>query len=265
MVREQIYKIIFEADTRLGKAFDLLLLVSIVISVTAVLLESVASLQALYGVWFDRIEWFFTGLFTIEYLLRLATVPRPLKYATSFFGVVDLMAILPSYLSLLIPGAEALLVVRGFRMLRVFRVLKLARYVNQASLLRQALQASMEKITIFLYTVSTLVVVIGTLMYLIEGDAAGFTSIPRSIYWAIVTITTVGYGDIAPLTPVGQGLAAVTMILGYSVIAVPTGIITVEMAQQRRVNTRVCPDCTHEGHEVDADYCHACGAKLDAM
>jgi len=262
-MRDRIYEIIFEADTRAGRAFDLLLLVSILLSITVVALESISSLRAQYGTWFDVAEWFFTALFTVEYLLRLATVGRPLKYATSFFGVVDLLAILPSYLSLLIPGSESLLVIRSLRLLRVFRILKLARYVHQASMLRQALWASMTKITIFLYTVFTLVIVIGTLMYLIEGAEAGFTSIPRSIYWAIVTITTVGYGDIAPITPLGQTLAAITMILGYSVIAVPTGIITVEMAQQRRVSTRACPECAHEGHEVDADYCHACGSELE--
>jgi len=262
-MRDQLYKIIFEADTRLGRLFDLTLLVSIVLSVAVVMLESIVSLQVRYGVWFDWAEWVFTGLFTVEYLLRLATVGKPMKYATSFFGVVDLLAILPTYLSLIFPGTEALLVIRALRLLRVFRVLKLARYVHQANYLRQALQASAEKITIFLYTVFTLVIVIGTLMYLVEGAAGGFTSIPRGIYWAIVTITTVGYGDIAPVTPVGQGLAAFTMILGYAVIAVPTGIITVEMSHQRRVSTRVCPECSHEGHEVDADYCHACGEELD--
>ncbi|MEL0083272.1 MAG: ion transporter [Gammaproteobacteria bacterium] len=263
-MRDRIYEIIFEADTRIGRLFDLLLLFSILISVTAVALESIATLQARYGGWFDAIEWFFTLLFTVEYLLRLATVGRPWKYATSFFGVVDLLAILPTYLSLLFPGTESLLVIRALRLLRVFRILKLARYVHQASLLRQAMQASMTKITIFLYTVFTLVIIIGTLMYLIEGVEAGFTSIPRSVYWAVVTITTVGYGDIAPITPLGQALAAVTMILGYSVIAVPTGIITVEMAQQRRVTTRVCPQCSHEGHEVNANFCHACGAGLES-
>lgn len=263
-MRDRIYEIIFEADTRVGRLFDLLLLVSIVLSVTAVALESIAVLQVQYGFWFDAAEWFFTLLFTIEYLLRLATVGRPFKYATSFFGVVDLLAILPTYLSLLFPGTEALVVIRALRLLRVFRILKMARYVHQASMLRQAMQASATKITIFLYTVATLVIIIGTLMYLIEGAEAGFTSIPRSIYWAIVTITTVGYGDIAPFTPLGQALAAVTMILGYSVLAVPTGIITVEMSQQRRVNTRVCPECSHEGHEIDADFCHACGAALES-
>ncbi len=264
-MRQRIYEIIFEADTPLGRLFDLLLLASILLSITAVALESIATLQVKYGFWFDAAEWVFTGLFTIEYLLRLATVGRPLKYATSFFGVVDLLAILPTYLSLLFPGTEALLVIRALRLLRVFRIFKLARYVHQASMLRQALQASFTKISIFLYTVFTLVIVIGTLMYLIEGVEAGFTSIPRSIYWAIVTITTVGYGDIAPVTPLGQALAAVTMILGYSVIAVPTGIITVEMSQQRRDISRVCPQCAHEGHEVDADFCHACGAELEEM
>ena len=263
-MREQIYKIIFEADTALGRLFDLMLLVSILVSVTVVMLESIVPLQLRYGVWFDWLEWLFTGLFTVEYLLRIATVGKPLMYATSFFGVVDLLAILPTYLSLFIPGTEALLVIRALRLLRVFRVLKLARYVHQASYLRQALQASAEKITIFLYTVFTLVIVLGTLMYLVEGAAGGFTSIPRGIYWAIVTITTVGYGDIAPVTPMGQALAAFTMILGYAVIAVPTGIITVEMSQQRRVNTRVCPQCSHEGHEVNASFCHACGAQLEA-
>ena len=262
--RVRLHEVIFEADTAAGRAFDVLLLWCIVLSVLAVLLESVAAVHERYA-WFLRAaEWAFTILFTVEYVLRLVSVGRPLRYASSFFGVVDLLAIVPTYLSVLLPGAQTLLVIRALRLLRVFRVLKLVRFVEEARVLGQALRASRHKITVFLGTVATLVLIVGTLMYLIEGEANGFDSIPRSIYWAIVTLTTVGYGDIAPTTVLGQMLASVVMILGYSIIAVPTGIVTVELskATKEQVSTQACPQCSAEGHDADAKHCKYCGARL---
>ena len=261
--RVRLHEIIFEADTAAGRAFDVLLLWCIVLSVLAVMLGSVAAVNERYA-WFLRAaEWAFTILFTVEYVMRLVCVGRPLRYASSFFGVVDLLAIVPTYLSLLLPGAQTLLVIRALRLLRVFRVLKLVRFVEEARVLGQALRASRHKITVFLGTVATLVLIVGTLMYLIEGEANGFDSIPRSIYWAIVTLTTVGYGDIAPTTVLGQMLASVVMILGYSIIAVPTGIVTVELSKATRgqVSTQACPQCSAEGHDADAKHCKYCGAR----
>jgi voltage-gated potassium channel len=262
--RTMLQEIIFEADTPAGKTFDVVLIVSILLSVLAVILESVKRIEATYGDLLRAIEWGFTILFTIEYVLRLVCVTRPLQYAKSFFGLVDLLAILPTYLSLVLADSHYLLVIRTLRVLRVFRVLKLAQYLREAYLLRQALYASRRKIAIFLFTVFTLVIIIGALMYMIEGEAHGFTSIPRSIYWAIVTLTTVGYGDIAPRTPVGQALAALVMILGYGIIAVPTGIVTVEMSRTsiQEVSTQACPACAAEGHDADAVYCKYCGTTL---
>jgi voltage-gated potassium channel len=259
-----LHEVIYEADTRSGKIFDVVLIICILLSVIAVLLESVQEIRAEHGSLLIRIEWFFTILFTIEYLLRLVSVGRPVKYASSFFGVVDLLAILPTYLSLLFPGTHYLLVIRALRILRVFRVLKLVPYVRESAMLMQALRASRRKIMIFLYAVLTLVIIIGSIMYMIEGEENGFTSIPRSIYWAIVTLTTVGYGDIAPNTAIGQALAAVVMIMGYAIIAVPTGIVTAELTQvkSKDVSTQACPQCSAEGHDVDALFCKRCGAKL---
>jgi voltage-gated potassium channel len=262
--RERLHEIIFEAETPAGKAFDVALLVCIVASVATVLLESVSSIRAQYGPILRALEWIFTILFTVEYILRLATVGRPLRYALSFFGIVDLLAIVPTYLSVLIPGAQSLIVIRALRLLRIFRVLKLAHFVGEARMLREAMQASMRKITVFLGTVVTIVLIVGSLMYLVEGEASGFTSIPQGMYWAIVTLTTVGYGDIAPQTVVGKLLASVVMILGYGIIAVPTGIVTVELAQARRapITTEACPDCGVGGHDADADFCKYCGARI---
>ena len=263
--RHRLHEVIFEADTPAGKAFDVLLIVSILASVAAVMAESVQSLRDAYGPLLVGIEWFFTLLFTAEYLLRLASVRRPVRYATSFFGVVDLLAILPTYLSLLVAGTHYLLVIRILRILRVFRVLKLVQYLDEARLLGRALKASSRKIQVFLFTVVTLMIIFGSLMYMIEGAAHGFTSIPRSIYWTVVTMTTVGYGDISPQTGPGQFLASVLMILGYGIIAVPTGIVTVEMSRagnRRLVTTQACPDCAAEGHDADAAHCKFCGAKL---
>jgi voltage-gated potassium channel len=265
--RERLRVIIFEADTKAGKAFDVGLLIAILASVGAVMLDSVASIRASYGPLLDTAEWAFTVLFTLEYGLRLVCVPLPLAYARSFFGVVDLLAILPTYLSLLIPGAEHLLVIRGLRLMRVFRVFKLGRFLGEASILSKALTGSRHKITVFLGSVAILVSLLGTAMYLLEGEEHGFTSIPLSVYWAIVTMTTVGYGDLAPQTVAGKSLAAVVMILGYSIIAVPTGIVTAEIvetaAAARKPTTRCCPSCMAEGHDHDAAFCKACGASLE--
>ncbi len=265
--RERLRVIIFEADTPAGKAFDVSLLVAILASVLAVMLDSVTSIRSEYGRALDVTEWIFTLLFTVEYVLRLVCVPIPLHYARSFFGVVDLLAILPTYLSLLLPGAEHLLVIRGIRLLRIFRVFKLGRFLGEASILRNALVDSRHKITVFLGSIAILVTILGTAMYLVEGPENGFTSIPISVYWAVVTLTTVGYGDIAPQTVLGKGLATVVMILGYSVLAVPTGIVTAEIVEaavaSRKVTTRCCPQCMAEGHDPDARFCKDCGAPLE--
>jgi len=261
--RDTLHAVIFEAETPAGKWFDILLIVSILASVCAVMLDSVSSINSRYGDLLNAVEWFFTIVFSIEYLLRLICVGRPLLYATSFFGIVDLLAIIPTYISLIIPGTKYLLVVRILRILRIFRVLKLVQYMGEALLLMKALRASSRKITVFLFTVLTLVVIFGSLMYLIEGAQNGFTSIPRSIYWAIVTLTTVGYGDISPRTSIGQLLAAFIMILGYSIIVVPTGIVTVELSQvSAKKATRSCRECSAEGHDADAVFCKYCGAEL---
>jgi voltage-gated potassium channel len=262
--RHKLREVIFEADTKAGKAFDLALLVLILISIASVLLESIAGVRATYGSLLRGVEWGITGLFTLEYLLRLICVGRPLRYAVSFFGLVDLTAILPTYLSLFIGGAQTLIVIRALRLLRVFRILKLAQFVGEASLLARALKASRRKILVFLGAVSTLVLIIGALMYLIEGEGNGFTSIPQSIYWAVVTLTTVGYGDVAPQTVLGKFLASLVMIIGYAIIAVPTGIVTVELgrAGRKAVSTQACPQCGAEGHDPDAVHCKYCGAKL---
>jgi voltage-gated potassium channel len=263
--RTVLHEVIFEADTPAGKLFDIVLLISILLSVAAVMLDSMDAVNKVYSGLLYKVEWFFTILFTLEYLLRLSSVGRPFLYARSFYGIVDLFAILPTYVSMLLPGSQYLLVIRILRILRIFRILKLVQYLSQAKLLMQALRASRLKIFVFLYTVMTLVIIIGSLIYLIEGEENGFTSIPRGIYWAIVTLTTVGYGDISPKTGVGQVLAAMVMILGYAIIAVPTGIVTVEMAHafpKQKVSTQACPECSAEGHDADAMHCKFCGAKL---
>jgi voltage-gated potassium channel len=263
-LRTTLHEIIFEADTPAGKIFDILLIVSIVLSVIMVMLDSVRDIRLSYGGILNAGEWFFTLLFTIEYILRLFSVGRPIAYATSFFGVVDLMAVLPTYLSIFFPGTQYLLVIRILRVLRIFRVLKLVQYINEARLLSHALRASQRKITVFLFTVLTLVVIFGSLMYLIEDLESGFTSIPRSVYWAVVTLTTVGYGDISPQTGLGQAISAVIMIIGYGIIAVPTGIVTAELTQiyKKDVSTQACPQCSADGHDIDARHCKYCGAVL---
>ncbi|MBB5232637.1 ion transporter [Deinococcus budaensis] len=259
--RVTLGNIIFNNDTPAGRAFDLLLIVLIVASILVVMLDSVRPFQAVYGAALDRAELVLTLLFTLEYLLRLISARRASHYALSFFGIVDVLSILPGYLALLLPGAEALLIVRVLRLMRIFRILKLARYLTEASVLTEAIRASAAKITVFLAAVLSLVTIIGALMYLIEGPDNGYTSIPTSIYWAIVTLTTVGYGDIAPKTPLGKGLASFAMILGYGILAVPTGIVTVSLAraQDRRQRERSCPRCGLEGHDPDARFCKRCG------
>lgn len=262
--KKKLHDIIFEADTPTGRAFDILLFFAIILSVVIVLLDSVESLNAKYGEWFTAIEWGLTILFTIEYLLRIYTVDRPWQYIFSFYGIIDFLAILPTYLSLFLFGTHYLAVVRILRLLRIFRVLKLMRFVGAADALSTALSSSRAKIIVFLEVIVTIVVIIGSIMYLIEGPENGFANIPVSIYWAVVTITTVGYGDIAPQTIAGQTLASILMIVGYSIIAVPTGIITTEMAlkSRKRRNTKVCQSCNFSDHDDDASFCKKCGVKL---
>lgn len=264
-LQHRLHEIIFEADTRAGKWFDVLLILSIVSSVLVVMLDSVTVVKARYGFFLYRAEWGFTLLFTLEYFLRLSCVRNPMRYALSFLGIVDLLAILPTYAGLLIPGGQYFIVIRILRVLRIFRVFKLAPYVGEAAILIQALRASRRKITVFLMTILTLVIIFGSLMYMIEGAQNGFTSIPRSIYWAIVTMTTVGYGDISPKTNLGQALASLIMILGYAIIAVPTGIVTAELSRtaHKTVSTQACPECMAHGHDIDAIFCKFCSARLN--
>lgn len=262
--RDRLHAIIFGAETPAGKIFDVVLIVSIITSVVVVMLDSVSTITSEYGGLLHYLEWFFTILFTLEYILRLLCVNRPRQYATSFFGVIDLLAIIPTYLSLILPGTRFLLVIRVLRVLRIFRIMKLAHYIGEANLLVQSLRASRRKITVFLFAVLTLVIIFGSLVYIIEGEANGFTSIPRSIYWAIVTMTTVGYGDISPKTNLGQALAAIVMILGYCIIAVPTGIISAEISQRttKKICNNPCPGCGSCDHAPHADYCQYCGDRL---
>lgn len=262
--REHLHEVIFEADTPAGKLFDVTLLVLICVSVLAVILDSVAGVKARYGAMLQVVEWIFTILFTAEYILRLLCVRRPLNYARSFLGVVDLLAIAPTYLSLLVPGTQTLLVIRAFRLLRVFRIFKIAAYVQELSALTRAVRASGAKITVFLFTIVVLVLILGTAMYVIEGPTSGFDNIPRGIYWAVVTITTVGYGDIAPRSVLGQAVAAMAMVIGYSLIIIPTGIFSAELvrATSKSITTQGCPECTREGHDADAAFCKHCGARM---
>lgn len=255
----------FEADTPEGRIFDVALIAVIVLSVVTVMLDSSRAVSDRYGQAFRIAEWGFTAVFTVEYVVRLLSVRRPLRYALSFFGIVDLLALLPSYVSLLLPTGRYLLVVRVLRLLRIFRVLKLGKFLSEGAILSQALRASRHKIFVFLSTVLTLVVLIGAVMYVVEGEENGFTSIPTSMYWAIVTLTTVGYGDVAPQTPLGKLLASLVMIIGYGIIAVPTGIVTSELAQVSRdmsLNDKACAACGARGHLPDATFCRKCGNTL---
>lgn len=266
-LRNRIHEIIFEADTPAGRFFDISLLVLIFLSIVVVMLESADEWNDTHGHLLRGLEWFFTIIFTIEYVLRLWVTIKPLKYATSFYGIVDLLAILPTYLSLLLPNSQYFLVIRILRMMRIFRIFKLGQYLSEGDQLLKAMLASRNKISIFLFVVSILVIIIGSVMYLVEGGSNdGFSSIPRAVYWAIVTLTTVGYGDITPQTDVGQFFSAIVMILGYAIIAVPTGIVTNEMFKNnlaKRTNTQVCRYCAKEGHDDDAVYCKYCGGRLN--
>lgn len=268
-LRRQLFIIVFGTETRTGKLFDIILLWAIVLSVLSVMLESVREIRESYSNIFFILEWFFTILFTIEYVLRLVITIEPKKYAFSFFGIVDLLATLPTYITLFVAGGSYLVVIRSIRLLRIFRILKLGRYLREASVLTKALAASRYKILVFMGAVFTLAMIMGTLMYMIEGGESGFTSIPRSIYWAIVTITTVGYGDIAPHTVFGQVVASMLMLMGYAIIAVPTGIVTTEIVSAEKekkkiekASTRVCDSCGKSGHDADAIYCKYCSAEL---
>lgn len=262
-MKEKIYTIIFGTNTPAGKAFDIGLIVSVVLSVIVVMLESVESLANEYLNLFLFFEWFFTILFTIELALRLYCVEVKSKYIFSFYGIIDIVSILPAYLTFFFPGLHSFSVIRAFRILRIFRILKLNRYLIASNQLREALKASREKITVFLGTVIFMVFTIGAVMYLVEGEESGFTSIPKSIYWAIVTMTTVGFGDIVPKTPLGQFISSVLMIIGYGVIAVPTGLVSAEMVGQKMKNfQRHCDQCDKAGHHDSARFCDHCGAKL---
>ncbi len=264
-LRRLLHTVIFEADTPAGKAFDLILLGLILLSMAVVMLESVERLSEQYGYWFRRVEWVLTVLFTIEYILRIYSVKKPLHYIGSFYGVIDFVSILPAYLSIFFTGAQLFMVVRALRLLRVFRILKLVYYLDEARMLARALYTSRGKISVFLFFVVLVVIIVGSLMYLVEGPRnPGFSNIPVSIYWAIVTLTTVGFGDITPQTGLGQMLSAVVMILGYAVLAVPTGIVTMELVKGRQTVARACPNCSREGHDDDARFCKYCGCDIEA-
>ena len=272
--KNRVHEIIYEADTPMGKWFDIVLFILILISVLLVMLESVKWIDAEYHKILLTLEWVVTIFFTIEYIARIISIKKPLKYIFSFYGIIDFFSTIPLYISYIFGGSPVMLAIRSFRLLRVFRILKLVRFLGEASQLKRALLASRAKIIVFLFAVLIVSVILGTLMYLVEGDEAGFTSIPTSIYWTIVTLTTVGYGDIAPITAQGQLIATIIMLLGYGIIAVPTGIVTVEFGKQGKgktslgdehfvhVNTQACTTCAKEGHRDDAIHCYNCGSKL---
>lgn len=267
--RNKLHEIIYEADTPVGKGFDIALFFLIIISVILVMLESVKEIDAAYHETLLVLEWIITIFFSVEYIARVISIRKPWKYISSFYGIIDLISTIPLYISYFFAGSQVLLAVRALRLLRVFRILKLVQFLGEASTLKRALKASRAKIAVFIYTVLILSVIMGTIMYWVESDNSGFTSIPRSIYWAIVTLTTVGYGDIAPQTSIGQLIATIVMILGYGIIAVPTGIVTSEMTKQStdqkpkiHLNTLACKSCAKEGHRDDATNCFNCGSKL---
>jgi voltage-gated potassium channel len=263
--RSRLHNTIYESNTVAGKVFDVALLILIISSIVVVMLDSIKSYHHRYGQIFNVLEWIFTGLFTLEYMLRLISIKRPLRYVVSFFGLIDLLAIIPSYLSIFFVGAQSLLVLRALRLLRVFRIFKLTHFLTEMEFLKTALTTSLKKIAIFMLVVLSLVIILGSVMYLVENGENGFISIPESIYWAIVTITTVGYGDIAPVTPLGKFIASLMMFIGYGIIAVPTGIITTEMAnavRARKHGHETCPGCGREGHDKDAVFCKFCGTLL---
>lgn len=263
--KSRLHTVIFESHTRAGKMFDVVLLILILLSISVVLIDSMEEFHNRFGNLFYIIEWIFTILFTIEYILRIISVRSPKKYAVSYLGIIDLLSIIPTYLSLFLIGAQSLLVLRVLRLLRIFRIFKLNHYLSEMNFLSVALKNSARKISIFMLWVLFLVLIFGSLMYLVESGTSGFSSIPASIYWAIVTITTVGYGDVAPVTGLGKLIAGLIMLLGYGIIAVPTGIVTTEMAiaaREKKMSHEACPNCGKEGHDADARYCKFCGAKL---
>lgn len=256
--KQKLQEIIFEADTKEGRLFDILLILSVITNVLVVMLESVSSIEIKYGNILRAVDWFFSILFTAEYILRLYCAIDSLKYAKSFFGIIDLLAIIPTYVSLFIPGSRYFLTIRTLRVLRIFRILKLANYIKETEQLMEAIKVSRRRILVFLLTVLTLVSMLGSLMYVLEGAASGFTSIPKSVYWAIVTLTTVGYGDISPQTSSGQLVAAMLMILGYSLIVVPTGFVSVSLKNSYKINCKKC----NAQNDKDATYCKKCGEML---
>lgn len=264
-LKQKLYNIIFEADTKTGKYFDLFLLFLILLSVITVMIESVVSFNHILAFELKVIEWVITIVFTLEYILRILIVQKPLKYIFSFYGIIDFLSILPTFLGFFIPGSHGLMTIRALRLFRVFRILKLNRYTSEGNIIFSALKASRRKISVFLYFIILLVIVFGTLIYLVEGEENGFSNIPKSIYWAIVTLTTVGYGDITPQTFLGQFISSIIMIIGYAVIAVPTGIVTAEFTKFKsaKYSTQVCPNCLKEGHIIEAEYCYNCGRKLN--
>lgn len=265
--KEKIHEIIYEADTPAGKLFDLILLIIILASIVLVMLESVKPIYEDYNEFLNISEWVITIFFSIEYIARIISVKKPSKYIFSFYGIIDLLSTIPKYLSLFIIGSHSLVVLRALRLMRVFRILKLTRYIGESTNFVRALKTSRAKIAVFLSFVFILCIILGTVMYLVESDESGFTSIPRSVYWAIVTLTTVGYGDIAPVTALGQFIASIIMIMGYGIIAVPTGIVSSEMTRTEKknipTNTKACTSCTEEYHRDDAGFCHKCGHQLD--
>ncbi|MGX5820081.1 ion transporter [Chitinophaga lutea] len=262
--REKLHELIYESEKPAGKAFDIALLAAILISIFVVMLDSVDSLHARYGHIFFILEWTFTILFSIEYVLRLICIRQPIRYVVSPLGIIDLLAIIPSYLSIFFAGAQSLLVLRALRLLRIFRIFRLVRFLSEMQFLGSAIMNSMRKISIFILFVLTSVVILGSIIYLVEDESSGFTSIPQSIYWSIVTITTVGYGDVAPVTPLGKLIASFIMLLGYGILAVPTGIVTTEMhlARKKEHTNKACPNCGREGHDRDARFCKYCGSRL---
>lgn len=263
--RFRLHEVIYESNTPAGKAFDVGLLIAIFTSILVVMLDSVVSIHNKYGNLFYHVEWVFTGLFTVEYMLRLISIRKPIRYIFSLLGIIDLISLLPSYLSIFFLGAQSLLAFRALRLLRVFRIFKLGEFLSEINFLTQALKNSFRKISIFLLTVLTITVILGSIMYLVEQRENGFSNIPESIYWAIVTITTVGYGDISPITPMGKFVASVVMLIGYAIIAVPTGIITHDIAVAAKSKKEIpesCPSCSLEGHDADALFCKHCGSSL---
>ena len=265
--KRKLHEVIYEADTPAGKAFDIILLIVIVLSIIIVMLESVKSIFAEYADLFYTIEWIITIIFSIEYILRIITIKNPTKYIFSFYGIIDFVSTIPTYLTLFMGGYNVLLAVRALRLLRVFRILKITRYLGEANKLAVALRHSRPKILVFLFAVVIITIIAGTVMHLVEGEAGGFDNIPLSIYWCIVTLTTVGFGDIAPITPLGRFIASFIMITGYGIIAVPTGIVSAEYSRAGEkkppINTQVCPHCNETKHLDKAKYCHNCGNLLN--